>query len=71
LLRFSAGEELRGLDFCARKNGHFFAVSGDKIFQSYPGACKDIFRINLKMGKSIETNPTNCCRQPENRKLLG
>jgi hypothetical protein len=71
LLRFSAGEELRGLDFCAPKMGTFLLSRVTKALQSYPGACKDIFRINLKMGKSIETNPTNCCRQPKNREIIG
>jgi hypothetical protein len=42
-----------------------------KAFQSNPGTCKDIFRINLKMGKSSEQNPTICCRQPENTNSSG
>jgi hypothetical protein len=70
-LRFSAGEELRDLIFAPVKMGTSLLFRVTKALQRYPGACKDIFQINPKMGKSIETNPTNCCRQPENRKLSG
>jgi hypothetical protein len=51
--------------------GTFLLFRVTKGLQSYPGACKHIFRINPKMGKIVETNPTNCCRQPENRKIIG
>jgi hypothetical protein len=42
-----------------------------KAFQSCPGACKDIFRINPKMGKSSEKIQQIAVDNPKIGKLSG
>jgi hypothetical protein len=61
LLRFSAGEEIRGLDFCARKNGHFFAVSSGKSPSKLSGRLQGYFfgLIRPEMGNYRDKSRIN------------
>jgi len=71
LLRFSAGEELRGLDFCARKMGTSLLFRMPKAFQSNPGACKDIFGLIRKWENRSKQIQQIAVDNPKIRKLSG